>query len=83
MSVIALGTDWEGFYSCRWCGALCSTSRWSEPHEDESCFGNLQDMIARGDLIRSPKSRVGDLAFGEELGSGVQSNGTEEGAFSA
>lgn len=67
MSVRVLGIEWEGVYSCRLCGSSCSTSQWSEPHKKKYCLGVLEEMIERGEFVRSSESRAGDVAFEREL----------------
>lgn len=62
-----LGVDWEGKFSCRFCGAICSTGQWAEPHKRKHCLSNLQDMMESGRAVRTPESRLGDARFNEQL----------------
>lgn len=57
----------EGKFSCRYCGTICSTDQWAEPHKKKHCLSTLEEMIESGDLVRSPKAKLGDVQFAEQL----------------
>lgn len=67
MSVKVLNIEWEGLYSCRFCGASLSTNPWGERHRKRDCVSQLEELIENGDLVRSPKGRLGDIGFTRQL----------------
>lgn len=69
-----LGLDWEGKFSCRYCGTICSVRQWAEPHTKKHCLMLLEEMIESGDLVRSPKGRLGDVQFIKQIEEELREN---------